>query len=69
MRTWGGISAKSQGNEANVFFKILFIYLRERERGHGGGEGERERGRGRNRLPTEQGAQCGAPSQEPEIMT
>ena len=36
---------------------------RERESRSGG------RGRGASRLPSEQGARCGAPSQDPEIMT
>ena len=44
------------------FLKILFIYLREKEN-TGGGEGQRE---GNSRLPTKQGAGCGAP---PGIMT
>jgi len=49
------------------FLKILFIHSREKEgestsRGMGGG-------RGRSKLPTEQGAQHGARSQDPWIMT
>ena len=50
------------------FFKILFIYLKERkrERDHSRGNSRR---RGRSKLPAEQGAQGGAPSQDPEIMT
>ena len=50
-------------------FKILFIYLRERQRDSKTawmGRGWRE---GRSSLPTEQGAQCWAQSQDPRIMT
>ena len=43
------------------FLKVLFIYLRERERGQAVGKGEAESG-----LPTEQGDQFGAPSQNLE---
>ena len=47
------------------FFKKDFIYLTERERAQakGGAEGER------SRFPTEQGAGCGAQSQDPSMMT
>ena len=48
-----------------MFFKKDFIYLFKKESEHGQGW----RGRGRSRLPTEQGASHGAPSQDPEIMT
>jgi len=48
-----------------VFFFKDFIYLRERAQAQARGG----RGRGRIRLPTEQGAQCGTRSQDPEIMT
>lgn len=51
----------------NSFFfllKILFIYFKERQRAQARG-----RVRGRNRLPTEQRAQHGARSQDPEIVT
>ena len=49
--------------------KFIFIYLRERETEHKMvGEGV-QRGRGRSRLLAEQGAQHGALSQDPEIMT
>jgi len=41
-----------------IFLKILFIYLTERERTQAGEAANR--GRGRRRLPTEQGARCGA---------
>ena len=63
------------------FFKILFICLRERahvhtrerererEREKLSTSWERSRGRERSRLPTEQGAQCRAPSPDPGIMT
>ena len=47
-------------------FKRLFIYLRENKR-----ERERENMHkeiGRSRLPVEQRIQCGAQSQDPEIM-
>ena len=46
----------------NILFllKILFIWERE---------GVRGRDRGRSQLPDEQGAWCGAPSQDPKIMT
>ena len=46
------------------FFKIISIWDRDRESLSGG----KGRGRGRNRLPAEQGAQCGALSQDSEIM-
>ena len=50
----------------SVFLKnVLFERERERERGSTG----RGRGRGRSRLPTKQGARCGAPSQDPGVMT
>ena len=42
------------------YLKILFIYLRK---------SESERGKGRSRLTAEQGAQCWASSQGPEIVT
>ena len=48
-----------------LFKKILFIYLRE-SGCTGGGSGI---GRTKSRLPTEQGAQLGAQSQDLEIMT
>ena len=53
-------------DKANFFLRFLFIIHRERqrEREHKQGEWERE-----GRLPTEQGARCGAPSQDPGIMT
>ena len=44
----------------------LFIWQRERQREREHKQGE---GRGKSRLPTEQGAWCGARSQDPEIMT
>jgi len=53
------------------FFKDLFVSLVERvrvcarEHKSRGKEGVRER----ENLPAEQGAQCGAPSHNPEIMT
>ena len=50
-----------------MFLKILFIYLTEREP-ESPSWGRRE-GRGRSRLPTEQGAGCRAPSQDPGVMT
>ena len=46
------------------FFKD-FMYLLEKERAYT----QAGRGRGRSRLPTEQGAWCGAQSQGPGIMT
>ena len=49
-----------------------FIYLFEREsmKESTRGEGERwQRERRRSRLPTEQGAQCGSPSQDLKITT
>jgi len=49
------------------FLKILFIYLTQREKAQAGREAGRERGR--SRLSTEQGAGCGARSQDPGIMT
>ena len=56
------------GQGSNIFKKIFFIYFfdrkRERERAHAGGNG-----RGRSRLPAEQGARCGARSQDLGIMT
>lgn len=48
-----------------IFFFLYFIYLFESEAQAGG----RSRGRGSSRLPTEQGAQRGAPSRDPEITT
>ena len=55
---------------ACFFSKIYFIYLGERERHHRG-EGRRGRGRERisSKLATECGVQCGALSQDPEIIT
>ena len=50
-----------------LLFFTDFINLFERERDRT--SRKRETGRGRSRLPTEQGAQCGAQSQDPEIMT
>ena len=50
-----------------IFFKILFIDLTEIERAQAGRVAGR--GRGRSRLPAEQRAQCGTPSQDPGIMT
>ena len=50
-----------------LFFKD-FIYLTERE-SQVGREAGRGRGLGGGRLPAEQGARCGARSQDPEIMT
>ena len=44
-----------------------FIYLRDRESTIA--RVIRSRGRGRSRFPIEQGVHCGAPSQDPEIMT
>ena len=60
--------------EKNFFFLMFFedfIYLGEsrREKESESTSGGRGRGRGRNRLSTEQGAPCGAQSQDPEIMT
>ena len=49
----------------DTFFKD-FIYLFEGERAQGRGRG---RGKGRNRLLSEQGAQGGARSRNPMIMT
>ena len=46
------------------FCKIFLIYLREKARVR-----ERSRGRGKSRIPAEQGAQCGARSQDPGIRT
>ena len=51
------------------FFKILCIYLRGRECMTKRESRSRGRGRGENKFLTEQGAQDGAWSQEPEIMT
>ena len=56
-----------------LVFKDLFIYLRERQSVHvpvskaASGTGERERIS--SRLPAEGGAQHGAQSHNPEIMT
>ena len=60
----------TQGSFANdsyslLFFKILF-FLRERERRERMSSGEGQRETERSRLLTEQGAQCGTPSQDPE---
>ena len=51
--------------------KDFIYYLFERESTQAGEKrgAQRGRGRGRSRLTTEQGAQCGAPSQDPGIMT
>ena len=49
-----------------IYFLKGFIYLRERGRDSGW---EHERRRGRSRLPAEQGARLGAPSQDPGIVT
>ena len=49
--------------------KILLIYLTERERERERECTSRRSSRGRSRLPTAQGAQCGARSQDPRIMT
>jgi len=46
-----------------------FIYLFDRERDSEIGNISRRSGRGRSRPPAEQGAQCGARSQDPGIMT
>ena len=65
--SWGisqGICMSSQ--YISLFFKILFISERETESKNKWG---RVRGRGRSRLPTEQGAQCRARSQDPENKT
>ena len=51
------------------FFFKDFIYLRERELERESLSRGRVRWRGRSRVPTEQGAQCGTRSQDPEIMT
>ena len=48
-------------------FKDLCIYLTERASAQAGGGADR--GRKRSRLPAKQGAQCGAWSQDPGIMT
>ena len=51
-----------------VFFVLefyLFIWQREQE----STSRQSSRGRGRSRLPTEQGARCGAQSQDPGIKT
>ena len=49
-----------------IFLDFIFIWLREKEsmRAGGGGEGERQAD-----SCVEHGAQCGAPSQDPKIMT
>ena len=48
----------------SFFLSFLdFIYLFDTE------STSRESGGGRSRLPSEQGARCGAPSQDPGIMT
>ena len=51
-----------------LFLRFLFLFIwqreREREREHKQGEEEREK-----QAPFEQGVQCGAQSQDPEIMT
>ena len=48
------------------FLFFLRFYLTQRASEHKGG---RIRRRGRSKLPAEQGAYCGAPSQDPGIMT
>ena len=49
------------------FLKILFIFLRDRERAMENKQGKWQRER--DKLPAEQGAQSGAQSQDPRIMT
>ena len=49
-----------------LFFFLEFIYLRETEIVTEIAQVGR---RGRSRLPADQGVQCGAQSQDPEIMT
>ena len=44
------------------FFKILFVHLTKRETASKRGNTSRGNGRERSRLPTEQGARCGARS-------
>ena len=51
----------------SFLFIYLFIYLFDREIHSERGIASRRRGR--SRLPAEQGAQCGARSQDPGIMT
>ena len=51
-----------------VYF-FHFIYLFERERETAQMQGEQQQREGRSQLLTEQGAQCGARSQDPWIMT
>ena len=70
-RAWGGAEADFQllshpGVLEIYFLTILFVYLRERERAQEGrpAEGEGEAGSG-----TIQGAEHGAQSQDPGIMT
>ena len=65
--TWAkGRSWATQGTPKWIFFKD-FIYLFDRQRSQVGRETGRERGG--SRLPAKQRALCGAPSQDPEIMT
>ena len=49
-----------------LFCFVLFFYLRKRRERESKCE-QRRRGRGRSRFRLEQGARCGAPSQDPEI--
>ena len=56
----------ASANKPIIFLKILFIYLRERAQARGATEGEGEAAL----FPSlKQGSQCGAPSQDPRIMT
>ena len=51
----------------NVIFLRFCLFKRKGEReSMSRGRG---RGRGRSRFPSKQGAQCGAGSQDPEVMT
>ena len=54
--------------ELFFLFKILFIYFKESRVRESTSE-DGGRGRGKSRLLAEQGAQCGAQVQDPEIMT
>ena len=63
IRPWAEDSAKPLSHPGSPK-KILFICERARERV----SRSRVKGRGRSRLLAEQGAQCGAPSQDPETM-
>ena len=51
------------------YFFYLFIWEREKERESKHTQAGEGGGKGRSRLPTEQGAQCRAQYQDPEIMT